>query len=125
VSVAELEDDIVAAGAEIIWVLEQDPFVNPGTALRCMDTMDGFGSEDQGWCVGDNQTEPEPGTFDDSPFSIGRGFDIIVPRSTMEIVWTTSHGTPAGNENLDGSDVLQAVEDAVEVETDHGRSGGS
>ena len=114
-SVAELEDDIVAAGAQIIWVLEQDPSFEPGNARRCMDTMDVLGSEDQGWCVGDEQTEPESGTFDESPFSVARGFDMIVPRSTMEIVWTTSHGTPAGNENLEGSDVLQAVEDAVEV----------
>ena len=112
-SVAELEDDIVAAGAQIIWVLEQDPFTNPGTARRCMDTMDGFGSEDQGWCVGDEQTEPESGTFDESPFSVARGFDMIVPRSTMEIVWTTSHGTPQGNDNIDGEDVLQAVKDAI------------
>jgi hypothetical protein len=111
--VAEYEDEIAAEGAEIIWVLEQDPSGQPGTAELCMSTLDALGSEDQGWCVGDAQTEPVPGTFDESPFSIGRGFDLIVPRSTMEIVWTSSHGTPAGNENLEGDDLVAAVRSAV------------
>lgn len=111
---AEVEDEIVAAGAQIVWVLEQDPSFQPGTADLCAEVMDALGSEDQGWCVGDAQTEPVPGTFDESPFSVGRGFDLIVPRSTMEIVWTSSHGTPSGNENLDGATVLEAVEAAVE-----------
>lgn len=79
-----------------------------------MSTLDELGSDDQGWCVGDAETEPVAGTFDDSPFSIARGFDMIVPRSTMEILWTSSHGTPSGNENLDGEDVLAAVQDAVQ-----------
>ncbi len=52
--------------------------------------------------------------WDDSPFSVGRGFDIIVPLSTMEIVYSTSHGTGPGNENLEGDDILQAVEDAID-----------
>ena len=92
---AEYEDAIVDAGAEIIWVLEQDPSGQPGTADLCMSTMDEFDS-DRGWCVGDAETQPVAGTFDDSPFSISRGFDLIVPRATMEIVWTSNHGTPSG-----------------------------
>jgi hypothetical protein len=115
VSVAEVEDPIVGAGAEIVWVLEQDVSVQPGTADACMETMDELGSDDQGWCAGDGQTEPEPGTFDASPFGIGRGFDMIVARTTMEIVWTSSHGTPEGNDNLDGDAVLAAVEDAIDL----------
>ncbi len=83
-----------------------------GTAETCRDTLDSLGS-DAGWCVGDGQTEPEEGTFDDSPFSVARGFDIIVTRDDMKIVWTTSHGTPSGNENLTGDDVLDAVHDAL------------
>ncbi|MEN0062549.1 MAG: hypothetical protein AAGA48_10400 [Myxococcota bacterium] len=74
--------------------------------------MDTFGSN-RGICVGDSETRPEAGTFDQSPFSIARGFDIIVDRSSMEIVWESSHGTPSGNENLDGTEVLAAVQDAV------------
>ena len=105
---AEVEQDIIDAGAQIIWVLEQNRIGQPGTAIRCRETMDLLGST-MGWCVGDNQTEPVAGTFDDSPFSVNRGFDIIVPRSTMEIVWSTSHGTPSGNENPSGADVRDAV----------------
>ena len=84
----------------------------PGTAEACRDFMDDRGSE-AGLCVGDGQTEPEAGVWDNSPFSVGRGFDIIVPRDSMEIVFTTNHGTPAGNENIDGEDVLEAVIEAV------------
>ena len=110
---AEKEDEIVAAGAEIIWVLEQSFTLKAGTADLCMDTMDALGSGDKGWCVGDQQTMPVSGTFDESPFSEFRGFDIVVPRSTMVIEWSTNHGTPSGNENLTGADVLAAVEDVV------------
>lgn len=108
-----MEDEIVAAGAEIVWVLEQDSTGTDGTVESCMTVMDALGSEDQGWCVGDAQTQPVAGAFDDSPFSVYRGFDMIVPRSTMEIVWTSSHGSPSGNENLEGPEVLQAVQDAI------------
>ncbi|MEO0605163.1 MAG: hypothetical protein AAF211_27280 [Myxococcota bacterium] len=107
-----MEQNIVNAGAQIIWVLEQDVRRQPGTRRLCDELLDIEGSE-RGICVGDNQTMPEPGTFDDSPFSIARGFDIIVERESMEIVWASTHGTVAGNENLSGDEVLQAVRDAV------------
>ncbi|MCO4773123.1 MAG: hypothetical protein KDA24_24020 [Deltaproteobacteria bacterium] len=94
--------------------MEANQIGQPGTAEGCRDFMDGRGSE-AGWCVGDGQTEPEPGVWDDSPFSVGRGFDIIVPTHSMEIVFTTNHGTPGGNENLTGDEVLDAVIDAVET----------
>ncbi|MBX2799445.1 MAG: hypothetical protein KTR31_17350 [Myxococcales bacterium] len=108
-----MEDDIVAAGAEIIWVLERDNRNQPGTVDLCTSTMDTLGSEDQGWCVGDEQTLPQSGAFDDSPLSIARGFDIIVSRESMEILWESNHGTPIGNDNLDGEQVLAAVREAV------------
>jgi hypothetical protein len=111
--VAEWDDEIEDAGARILWVLEQGPLLGRGTAANCRDFMDGHGS-DRGWCVGDDETLPEPDVFDDSPFSVGRGFDIIVTRHDMKIVYSTSHGTPQGNENLTGADILDAVEAAVE-----------
>jgi len=74
--------------------------------------MDFLGSDD-GWCLGDGQTQPTPGTFDNSPFSINRGFDMIVERATMEIVWENSHGTGSGQDNPTAQDVLDAVEAAV------------
>ena len=104
----------MAAGAEIIWVLEQDSDFQPGTAKLCMEAMDVLGSQDKGWCVGDEQTMPVSGTFDDSPFSVNRGFDIIVPTSTMVVEWNSSHGTPSGNDNLTGDDVLAAVIDVID-----------
>ncbi len=111
---AEFEDDIVDAGAEIIWVLEQDENVEPGTAALCMPVMDEIGSEDQGWCVGDSEALPVAYPFDDSPFAENRGFDMIVARSTMEVVWVSTHGSGSANENLEGSDVYAAVLEALD-----------
>lgn len=107
---ADLEEDFLAEGAQIVWVLEQDWTLQPGTAETCITVMQDLGS-DKGWCVGDGQTEPVAGVWDDSPFSVDRGFDILVPRSTMTVEYVTNHGTPTGNENLTGADVLQALRD--------------
>ena len=109
---AEKDDEIQAAGARIIWVLEQDRFGGAGTAQSCRTIMDERGS-DQGWCVGDDETQPEPDVFDNSPFSQGRGFDIIVTRHDMRIAFSTNHGTPQGNENLSGDDILAEVRAVV------------
>ena len=105
---AEVEADIESAGAQLIWVLQQGPLLNPGTASECRERFDGYGSK-SGLCVGDGETEPEPASFHESSLAEGRGFDLMVDLKTMEIVWTSTHGTPSGNENLDGAQVLEAV----------------
>ena len=89
--------------------MEQNNFGQAGTPQDCRSFMDDLGST-LGWCVGDGETMPTPGTFDNSPFSLQRGFDIIVPRSTMEIRFTTSHGTTSGNENISGEELLEQVQ---------------
>ena len=100
-------------GAEIIWVLEQNQSGQIGLATDCRSYIDGKGST-LGWCVGDGETQPTPGTFDDSPFSIERGFDMIVVRETMEVVYTTTHGTTGGNENITGEELLAEVQAVVD-----------
>lgn len=110
--VASIEDDIRALGAEIIWVLEASASGVAGTADSCYSFMNTAGAT-QGWCVGDGQTVPLPGSWDDSAFSVGRGFDIVVPRDTMEIVYTTNHGTPSGNDNPTAAEFLQHVTDTI------------
>ncbi len=109
--VAEVEDDIRAAGAEIIWVLEADVDGTPGTSELCYEFMRSEAST--GWCVGDAETLPDAGEFVDSPFSQGRGFDIVVPRATMTIEYSTNHGTPSGNDNPTGAELVEAVESVV------------
>ncbi len=104
-----VESDIIAAGAQIIWVLEQGPQFQDGTATECFALMEELGAT-QGWCVGDDQTKPDADVWDESEFSVGRGFDLIVPRSTMEIVFSSSHGTPMGNDNLSGEEILAEVQ---------------
>jgi hypothetical protein len=111
-SVADIEEDIIAAGAQLIWVLEQTALGGSPDADDCRSAMDFLGSDD-GWCVGDGQTQPTPGTFDNSPFSVARGFDMIVERETMVIVWEASHGTGGGQDNPSAAEVLAAVEAAV------------
>ena len=107
---AEHEDAIVEAGAEIVWVLEYGNDFQAGTAKSCVDHFEQMGVQSQGWCVGDGQSKPEENLFDQSEFAIGRGFDMIVSRDTMTIDWVSTHGSPGGNENLDGDEVLAAVE---------------
>jgi len=36
-----------------------------------------------------------------------------VPRSTMRIEYVTTHGTPSGNDNLTGDDILAAVQEVI------------
>ena len=107
-----MEAEIESAGARIVWVLESNLLGQPGSAESCRDFMDYLESE-AGLCVGDGETEPAPGAWDESPFSVGRGFDLLVLRSDMVVAWTSSHGTPEGNENLTGEDVLEAVEELL------------
>lgn len=102
---AQVEASIIAEGIQIVWVLEADTSFRPGTAEACRAFMQSQRSA-AGWCVGDGQTEPTAGTFDRSPFSIQRGFDMLVRRSDMTILYTTSHGTPSGNQNLTGDQLL-------------------
>jgi len=109
VRVAEVQDRIQDAGAALIWVLEADTSGEPGTAESCEAFVRTAGGS-TGWCVGDGQTEPDPGEFDESPFSRGRGFDIAVRRETMVIEFVTNHGTPSGNENLSADDIARAIE---------------
>ena len=100
-----MEEAILAERTQIIWVLEEDTSFVAGTAASCRSFVVSKGS-DQGLCVGDGQTEPTAGVFDASGFALGRGFDIIVRRSDMRILFSTSHGTPRGNDNLTGAELL-------------------
>lgn len=111
---ANYAEDLEDAGAGIVWVLERTASNAQGTAERCIDFMtDPNIGADRGWCVGDGQTQPTSGEFDDSPFSVGRGFDLVVRRRTMVIEATSAHGSPGGNENLDGAEILELVEDVL------------
>ncbi|MEN0061094.1 MAG: hypothetical protein AAGA48_03035 [Myxococcota bacterium] len=103
-----IEDEIVAAGAEIIWIDQG----NGATAQECYERFQNQDST-KGWCVGDGETLPVAGTFDNSPLAVNRGFDIIVDRRSMTIVWDSSHGSTAGNDNPSAQDVLEAVQAAV------------
>lgn len=100
-----VEEAILAEGFQIIWVLEEDRVFRAGTAAECLRFMQGQGS-DKGICVGDGQTQPIASAFDNSPFSIRRGFDMAVRLRDMRIMYTTNHGTPSGNHNLTGAEVL-------------------
>lgn len=103
-----MERDIVEAGAQIIWVLEENSSGQIGTAKDCRRFMDGKDSS-EGWCVGDGQTVPTPSTFDDSPLGLSRGFDMIVDRETMQVVFTSTHGSGSNDMNLNGEELLAEV----------------
>ncbi len=109
---ANKADEIIAAGAQIIWVLEYTGQFDDGTAETCYTFMSSKQTT-RGICVGDSETQPNPLTFWNSPFSAQRGIDVIVDPRRMNVVFTAGHGTTAGNENLNGDDILAAVEEAV------------
>lgn len=102
---AQVEDQIVAENIQIVWVLQQDRLFRDGTAERCRTYIDSLPSS-QGLCVGDAETLPMRDVFDDSGIAIGRGFDVLVRRSDMRIVYSTTHGTVGGNENITGEELL-------------------
>jgi hypothetical protein len=107
--VAQEEDNIIAEGVQVIWVLEFNQSFVPGTALDCRNFVDGQGS-DKGLCAGDGETQPTAGIFDSSPFSVGRGIDMLVRRADMEIVFAAAHGTPGGNDNYTGQELLGFIQ---------------
>jgi hypothetical protein len=107
----QVEQQILDAGAEIVWVLQTDAFLELGTAQGCRDLVNALGST-HGWCVGDADTQPMPGTFNESPFGMGRGFDIIVPRSTMVIEYTSYTG-PSQDE-ITGEELLARIQEIAD-----------
>ena len=108
----QVADDIVAVGAQIIWVMEYRGFNEAGTAANCYQYFSGKGAT-TGICVGDSETSPGNYPFFNAVFAAGRGVDLIVDRGTMEIVFTSAHGSPGGNDNLTGAQVLAEVQTAV------------
>lgn len=107
---AQFEDDIEDENARIIWVLERNNRGQPGSAADCRNWVGQQGAS-KGICVGDVETMPMAGVFDRSPLAKGRGFDLIVRRSTMVIEFVSTHGTPSGNDNLSGDQLLDKLRD--------------
>lgn len=103
-----VEEEILNAGAMIIWVQQQQVNSRPGTAENCAQLRMSDGS-DKGICVGDGTTQPTPGVWDSSPFRVGRGTDVIVRKSDMRIMFAAPHGTPTRNDDLTGAELLQEV----------------
>ena len=64
--------------------------------------------------LGDGHPRRRHHRWDDSPFSVGRGFDIVVLRTTMTVEFITNHGPPTGNDNIDGDAVLEAILEVIE-----------
>lgn len=99
-------------GIQIIWMLQEDRSFSPGDATTCRGIMDSRGAT-SGLCVGDGQTMgqtvPSMSTFNDSPFAIGRGYDMLISRSDMIIRDVSTHGTPAGNDNLTGPELVERL----------------
>ena len=104
---AQTEETFLNEGIQIIWVLVQDRSFRSGTAVRCRSTFNQFGS-DKGLCVGDDESRPI-NIFDDSPFARGRGIDLVVRRRDMKVLFATGHGTPSGNTNLTGTQLLNEI----------------
>ena len=105
---AQVEEQIINEGTQLIWVMTEFSDGTPGTADNCRDFMANRGSNN-GLCVGDSETMPTAFVFRASPFALGRGIDLVVRRSDMKVVFASDHGTPTGNQNLTGAQLLEAL----------------
>lgn len=69
--------------------------------------------------MGDGQTmgqsTPSDRTWTESPLALGRGYDLIVSRRDMVLRDAPTHGTPAGNENLTGAELLARVQAVIDA----------
>ena len=108
----QVEEEIIEAGAQLIWMLEEDAQFQGGTATACRSHVNGLGSS-QGLCLGDGQTMPEPEVFDRSQLAVGRGFDMIVERKSMRIVYSSAGG--AERRLIQGPQLLDTVRRMVEA----------
>ncbi|MEO1268513.1 MAG: hypothetical protein AAFX99_10475 [Myxococcota bacterium] len=116
-SVVEVEEQLEAAGAQLIWVMQETSTYEQGTAENCRDFMDELQSN-VGLCIGEAETtgqSPEGANiFRGSEFAVARGIDLIVSRRDMVIRYGSPHGTPTGNENLTGEELLVEVQKVID-----------
>ena len=103
----------MAAGALIVWVIQEDTFASAASSQDAQNVVEFTIGSGEGIRVGDADTLPTAGTFENSPFiTSNRGFEMIVRRSDMRIVYSA----PQGNDRpIDGQDFLNEVL-AVELE---------
>lgn len=100
-------------------MLQQTSGFDQGTATTCREFIEGNPrNSDAGWCVGDGQTmgqsTPSDRTWTSSPIAIGRGYDLIVSRRDMVVRDAPTHGTPSGNDNLTGPELLARVQAVID-----------
>ena len=106
----DLEGQFIANDAQIIWMLQESGVLTPATS---QDSQNFFSADPQtsgvGIRVGDADTQPVAGAFEDSPFipdgfgESDRGFAMVVRKSDMRIVWAEFNGN---ERNISGQDVL-------------------
>ena len=104
----DLEDQFIAADAQIIWMLQENQSAQLATS---QDTENFFSSDpntsDVGIRVGDAETLPVAGVFEASPFiESDRGFGMVVRKSDMRIIFAEFHGN---ERNLTAQDLLDVA----------------
>ncbi len=108
-----VEDQIISEGIGIVWVLQENSGFQAGTAEDCARFFYDQNQSSAGLCVGDGESQPTARIFDTSNFAVGRGFDILIRKSDMRLIYVTTHGTPGGNDNLTGAELLAEMRTAI------------
>lgn len=108
----EISDDIEALGAGIVWVHTDDLDHSVGTAERCIELLDTIKGPKAGWCVGDDGTLPEAGTFRTSKWA-NPGYDLVVDRVTMNVELIATHGAGPRNQNMSAEELQQEIQRIV------------
>lgn len=103
----DLEAEYIAAGAQVIWMLQETTGFQPATSAQTHEFYESSIASDVGLRVGDAETQPIAGAFENSPFiDTDRGFVMIVRKRDMKIVYENTHGN---ERTLNGQTLLDAV----------------
>jgi len=91
--VRQIEDQYIAEGAQVIWMLQTPANFQTADGVAAQDYAEDTVNSDVGIRVGDDDTLPNAGAFRDSSFiTSNRGFVMIVRKRDMQIVFEETTG---------------------------------
>lgn len=90
----DVEDEFAAAGARVIWVLNENISFQLATSQDAQNYYRDTIASALGVAVGDAETSPDVGAFNDTPIiTSGRGFVMVVRRSDMQVTYSVNYSS--------------------------------
>lgn len=96
-----MEDELAAAGARVIWVLNENISFQLASSQDAQNYYRDTIVSERGVAVGDAETSPDVGAFNETPIiTSGRGFVMVVRRSDMQVTYSVNYSSSSANELL-------------------------